>query len=349
MKNSLNRVLTTIGHKEPDKIPLFLLLTMHGAKELHMSIKEYFSKAENVVKGQLLLQEKYNNDCINTTFYGAIDFEAWGGDVRFFEDGPPNSGKPLLKHKEDIKTLNIPIIEESECLNKVVRAIELLKSEVNDEIPIIGLIVSPFSLPIMQMGFKNYIELLYEDRDLFNNLMKINIEFGIEWANTQINAGATAICYFDPMSSPTIIPRELYLETGFKIANDTISKINGPTATHLASGKTLPIIEDIAKTGTVILGVSAMEDLSTVKRACRNKLTILGNLNGIEMCNWTPKQAESIVKETIAQAGQGGGFILSDNHGEIPFQVSEKVLHTIADSLEKWGKYPLDWIGDEGQ
>ena len=201
----------------------------------------------------------------------------------------------------------------------------------------------------MQMGFKNYIELLYEDRDLFNNLMKINTEFGIEWANTQISAGATAICYFDPMSSPTIIPRELYLETGFKIANDTISKINGPTATHLASGKSLPIIEDIAKTGTNILGVSAMEDLSTIKRACKNKLTILGNLNGIEMCNWTPIQTETIIKEVISQAGKGGGFILSDNHGEIPFQVPEKVLTAIVEAREKWGKFPLDWIGDEEQ
>ncbi len=349
MKSSIQRVFTTIGHKEPDKIPLFLLVTMHGAKELHMSIKEYFSKAENVVKGQLLLQQKYNNDCINTVFYGAIDFEAWGGDVRFFEDGPPNSGKPIIKQKKDIKTLKTPIIEETECLNKVVRAIELLKSEVKYEIPIVGFIVSPFSLPIMQMGFKNYIELLYEDRDLFNSLMKMNKEFGIAWANTQIKAGATAICYFDPMSSPTIIPRDLYLETGFKIANELISKINGPTATHLASGRALPIIEDIAKTGTNILGVSAIEDLSTLKRACRNKLTILGNLNGIEMCNWNPKQTEIIVKEVISKAGRGGGFILSDNHGEIPFQVPEKVLHAIAEAIEKWGKYPLDWVGDEEQ
>ena len=345
----MQRVFTTVGHKEPDKIPLFLLVTMHGAKELHMSIKEYFSKAENVVKGQLLLQQKYNNDCINTVFYGAIDFEAWGGDVRFFEDGPPNSGRPIIKQKKDIKTLKTPIIEETECLNKVVRAIELLKSEVKDEIPIVGFIVSPFSLPIMQMGFKNYIELLYEDRDLFNSLMKMNKEFGIAWANTQIKAGATAICYFDPMSSPTIIPRDLYLETGFKIANELISKINGPTATHLASGRALPIIEDIAKTGTNILGVSAIEDLSTLKRACKNKLTILGNLNGIEMCNWNPKQTEIIVKEVISKAGQGGGFILSDNHGEIPFQVPEKVLHAISETIEKWGKYPLDWVGDEEQ
>ncbi len=48
---SLQRVLTTLGHQEPDRVPLFLLLTMHGAKELGLSIRDYFAKAENVVGG----------------------------------------------------------------------------------------------------------------------------------------------------------------------------------------------------------------------------------------------------------------------------------------------------------
>ncbi|MCP4182663.1 MAG: methylcobamide--CoM methyltransferase MtbA, partial [Hyphomicrobiales bacterium] len=179
----------------------------------------------------------------------------------------------------------------------------------------IGLVISPFSLPIMQMGFDRYIELIYEQPELFDQLMKINEEFCVEWANAQVEAGATAICYFDPASSTTIIPRDMYLKTGFKIASRTISRIKGPTATHMASGRCLPIVNDIAQTGTAIIGTSILEDLAQMKSVCRGKLTILGNLNGIEMRRWTPKQAEKAVKEAIAKAGTGGGFILSDNHG----------------------------------
>ncbi|MDO9121648.1 MAG: uroporphyrinogen decarboxylase family protein, partial [Anaerolineaceae bacterium] len=60
---SLERVLTTLSFKEPDRVPFFLLLTMHGAKELGLSIQDYFSKSENVVEGQLRLREKYKHDC----------------------------------------------------------------------------------------------------------------------------------------------------------------------------------------------------------------------------------------------------------------------------------------------
>ena len=55
---SMERVLTALSHKEPDRVPLFMLLTMHGAKVLGLNIKDYFSKAKNVIEGQLRLRGK---------------------------------------------------------------------------------------------------------------------------------------------------------------------------------------------------------------------------------------------------------------------------------------------------
>lgn len=119
--------------------------------------------------------------------------------------------------------------------------------------PVIGVVISPFSLPIMQMGFEKYLDMLYEDEDSFHKLMKINEEFTIAWANAQLDAGATAICYFDPASSTTVLPREKYLHTGQQIAKRVLARINGPTATHMASGRCLPIIDDIIDTGTQVI------------------------------------------------------------------------------------------------
>ena len=97
----------------------------------------------------------------------------------------------------------------------------------------------------------------------------------------------------------------------------------------------------MAWTGTLIAGVSVDEDLENVKKVCSGKLSILGNLNGVEMCRWSEEDAEEKVKEAIRKGGPGGGFILSDNHGEIPFQVPGSVLTAISESVYRWGKYPL--------
>lgn len=337
----MERVLTTLSHKEPDRVPLFLLLTMHGAKELGLSIKDYFSKAGYVAEGQIRLQKKYAIDCYYPFFYAPIEVEAFGAEVIYREDGPPNSGLPIIKDLSDIKKLEAPRVSDSKVLHKVLKSIEILKEKSKGNIPIIGVSVSPFSLPVMQLGFEKYLELMHFHEDLFNHLMKINEAFCVDWANAQLAAGATAICYFDPVSSPTLIPKELYSRTGFQVAKRTIAKINGPTATHFASGNCLTLADLLPETGTAVVGVSTHENISELKQAYKNKLTVLGNLNGIEMRRWTKEEATNIVKEVIKKAAPGGGFILSDNHGEIPFQVKDETLLAITEAVKEYGKYPI--------
>lgn len=300
--NSMQRVLTTLSHKEPDRVPFFLLVTMHGARELGLSIQEYFSKGEYVAEGQLRMRAKYRHDCLYNFFYAPVEVEAWGGEVVYYDDGPPNSGQPFISKPEQIRDLEPPKVADSPCLQKVLDATRLMKAEVGDEVPIIGVVMSPLSLPVMQMGFDKYFDLMYEQPDLFQRLMSINEEFIVDWSNAQLAAGATAITYFDPVASVTVIPRDLYLKTGYEVAKRTLARINGPTATHMASGRCLPILDDLAETGTAVVGVSVEEDLAEIKAVCRGKLTILGNLDGISMRRWTPEEAESMVKQALAAA-----------------------------------------------
>jgi uroporphyrinogen decarboxylase len=344
--NSMERVLTTLGHKEPDRVPLFLLANMHGAKELGLSLRDYYASAGNVIDGEMRLLEKFGSDCAYPFFYASLEIEAWGGDTIFSADGPPLCGPPVIRRPEEIDSLRAPEVESSPALRRVLDTIAGLKQRLESRVPIIAVAISPFSLPVMQMGFDRYIELMHEQPDRFLKLMQANEEFTVNWANAQLAAGATAICYFDPVSSTTNIPRDLYLATGQQVAKRALARIKGPTATHMASGRCLPILGDIADTGTAVVGISILEDLARLKAAAAGRVSLLGNLNGIEMRRWTPADAELAVKRAIAAAGPGGGFILSDNHGEIPFQVPDETLLAIREAVDRWGRYPLDWVQD---
>lgn len=341
---SMQRVLTALGQKEPDRVPFFLLVTMHGARELGVSIAEYFAQPELVAEGQIRMRARYRHDCLYAFHYAPIEIEAWGGEVIIVDDGPVNSGEPFIRNPDDIMQLQPPDIRDCPCLQRVLRTTELLKARVGTDAPIIGVVMSPFSGPVMQMGFAPYLDVMHERRELFDRLMQVNGKFCVAWANAQLEAGATAICYFDPVSSSTIVPRETYLATGREVARRTIAQIKGPTATHFASGRCMPIVADVVQTGTAMVGVSAEEDLAGLKKACDGRLTVLGNLNGIEMRHWSPERVVGVVKNAIAAAGTGGGFVLSDNHGEIPWQVPEAVLSGISEAVHEWGRYPLDWL-----
>jgi uroporphyrinogen decarboxylase len=337
----MQRVLTALGHQEPDRVPFFLLLTMHGAKELGLSIRDYFSRGEYVADGQLRLQARYRHDCLYGFFHAPLEIKAWGGEVVFHDDGPPNSGHPPIRDVETITRLAAPVVADSSCLQPVLDALRLMKERVGDTIPIIGVVMSPFSLPVMQLGFDTYLELLYERPDLFRTLMRVNTEFCVSWANAQLEAGATAICYFDPLASPSLVTREIYETTGYVVARETLARIKGPTATHMASGRCLGIADLLPATGTAAVGVCADEELRALKEAFRGKIALIGNLNGIAMRTWTAEEAGRMVRETIQNAAPGGGFILSDHHGEIPFQVTDEVLMAVSEAVHTYGRYPI--------
>jgi uroporphyrinogen decarboxylase len=338
---SLNRVLTSLSHKEPDKVPLMLLFSHYGAKELGTSIEDYFSNPDNIVEAQLKLHKKFRTDCLYGFYYASVEMEAFGGGTVFFPDGPPNSKHPVIDNINEIEKLSAPKVAEKTCLGKVLDSITKMKNEVNDKVPIIGVVMSPFSIPVMQLGFEKYLDLMYFHQELFEKLMQINEQFCVEWANAQLDAGATAICYFDPVSSTTNIPPDLYRKTGFEIAKRTLKQINGPTATHFASGRCLPIMDDVIETGTAIAGVSSLEDIGKLKCASSGKISLLGNLNGVEMCRWTKEEATHVVSDLIKNAGKSGGLLISDNHGEIPYLVKEETLFAISDAVEKFGYYPI--------
>jgi len=340
--SSLERTLTAMDHREPDRVPLFLPLSLHGARELGMPLREYFSRADHVIRGQEVLTRRYPaNDSLCPFFYGAIDYEAFGGEVLYFDDGPPNSGRPVIRTPGEIDALEPPEVGETACLEKVIDTTRTLHERYGDRKVIPGVVISPFSLPVMQMGFEAYLDLISTDRERFWTLMETNIRFAVEWANAQLEAGATAMVYFDPLSSPTMLTPEEIRGTGLRIARRVIREIRGTVAIHFASGRCLPVADDLPATGAVGVGVSALEDLARLKEAFRGKMTVIGNLDGISMAGWTPARAEEVVRWAIAAAGEGGGYILSDNHGEIPWQVTDQVLHAICDTVETWGRYPL--------
>jgi uroporphyrinogen decarboxylase len=338
---SIERVFTALGHQEPDRVPVFLLVTMHGAKELGLDLRSYFSSADHVVEGQLRLRRKFGHDCLLPFFYGAVEYEAFGGQAVFSDDGPPNAGAPVIESRDDIFSLEVPDIARDPRLQQGLEATRRLVEAAKGEVPVVGTIIAPFSLPVMLMGFERYLDLLHEDLEAFERLMAVTTRFSVEWANAQLAAGATAIGCADPLAATDILETALWERTGRQVIHDAIRQIQGGVALSLASGRALGRIDAYHATGAAALGVSNQEDLAELKRRCAGRLPILGNLNGVAMIDWTPERAEREVRACIQAAAPGGGFVLADTHGEIPYHVSDEVLTAIVQSAHRHGRYPI--------
>ena len=48
----MQRVLTALAHREGDRVPFVHCLSFYGARELGLSIQEYFESAENAAEAR---------------------------------------------------------------------------------------------------------------------------------------------------------------------------------------------------------------------------------------------------------------------------------------------------------
>ncbi|MBN2529909.1 MAG: hypothetical protein JXR76_26200 [Deltaproteobacteria bacterium] len=93
----------------PSRVPAIINLIDQGATELGLSSEEYYSRAENVVEGQLRLHRKYGHDVVWGAHYIARIAEMLGARKTLFPTvGPPNVGDLVIKQWDDIERLEIP-------------------------------------------------------------------------------------------------------------------------------------------------------------------------------------------------------------------------------------------------
>ncbi len=175
----------------------------------------------------------------------------------------------------------------------------------------------------------------------FERLMEVNIVHCLQWARAQVRAGATALAYADPVASTDVVPLETARQKALAVARRVLPDLGVPFIFGLASGRSLPLIDDLVELGAAAVGVSAQENLGEAIARCRGRIGVVGNLNALAMCGWTAADAESATINALWAAGTEGGWVLADNHGEIPFPVPDDVLSTIAETVKSCGRATL--------
>ncbi|MHA1930305.1 MAG: uroporphyrinogen decarboxylase family protein [Candidatus Thorarchaeota archaeon] len=335
----IERVSTTLQLKEPDKVPVFLFFTIQGAGIKGMSIQEYYNTPEAVADAQIHLQNEYQHDCLYSFYYAGKEYEAFGGESRIQTHGPPESGKPVFTAAEDILSLELPSPSCKE-LEPIIHTQKLLFEKKGDELPIINAVIAPLSLPVMLLGFEKWIDTIVSDRELAKDVVEHLSEFTIGLSNYMFENGATALAYFNPLAAPHMMFQKDYEFISFPTCKKYFKSIKGAAVYAFAGGKCTDllnlVVDDIGVPGVVI---SSSDDLGEVKKQVGSKTNLLGNLDNISMTHWTKEKTESEIIRCTKEAAAGGGYIITDHHGELPLGVDSKTLHGIIAARDRWGTY----------
>lgn len=247
-----------------------------------------------------------------------IPLEPMGVEFEFAKGEGPVFHHPLRERKEVEK---LRIIEPQEDLSFLMKAIRIVKRELEGKIPLIGFCGAPFTLAsyIIEGGHsKNYVltkGLMYQDRPTWDALMKKISEVLIRYLNAQIRSGVQALQVFDSWVG-CLGPRdyeEYVLPYSRKVIDGVGKKV--PLIHFATSSSTL--LELMKQAGGDVIGLDWRVDIDEAWMRIGYDVAIQGNLDPVVLLG-PVDLIEKEVKRILRVVGGRPGHIFNLGHGILP-------------------------------
>ncbi len=335
----LNILNAAIQGLPAPRVPFFCNLIDQGARELNLSLQEYFSKGEYVAEAQLKMQARYGHDNVWCLSYVGKEAELLGcSEVLFAEDGPPNVADFVIKTLEDIPSFHAPDdLRDHPAWRPVEDCLAILRREVGETHPICAYVTASTTLPVLLMGMERWMELvLFGPFDLRDRLVSECNRFVAQEIRALRQAGANVIVYSAPFGSPYFLPKKMILDWSMpwmqKDLNGQVDDIVYYCGTATLNG----VIDEVMQQLEVhCFYASPLEDVAETKRKVGDQGLSCGIIDDIKLIHWNEKQIRDDVQRIMAAGKPGGHFLFGT--GLMPLKIPESNIRILADAVTEYG------------
>ncbi len=322
--------------REPTEYtPIWLMRQAGRYLKDYRALRKKYSFLEMCKNPELVAQvtlqpiEKFKLDAAIIFSDILISLEPMGVEFQFAKGEGPVFHHPL-REKRDVEKLRI--FEPEEEIPYLVKAIQIVRKELEGKIPLIGFCGAPFTLAsyVIEGGHsKNYIltkGMMYQDRGTWNTLMEKISQVLIRYLNAQIRSGVQAVQLFDSWVgclSPTDY-KEYVLPYSKRIIEGVAS---GVPLIHFATSSST-LLEMMKRAGGDVIGVDWRVNLAEAWACLGYDIAIQGNLDPVILLSG-PDLIEKEVKRILEEAGGRPGHIFNLGHGILPNTPAENVAFLV--------------------
>lgn len=342
MTTSMERLVAAANGKIIDRIPVFCNLLDQGARELGMSIEEYFSDGEHVAEAQLKMLKKFGHDNVWSLFYVGKEAELFGcKKIRYANDGPPNVEDFVIKTYDDIEKLQVPDdISTHPAFEQSARCLEIMRREVGGTVPICAYLTASMSLPAILMSMEKWMELLMlGPTDVRDLLLEKCSDFFRKEIEAYRKAGANVLVYADPYGSTDIIPMRLFQQLSLKWMKRDLEPGGVDGVVYYVGGARLNSVIDqvINEVGIQVFYPGPLDDIGESMRLINNRAVCAGVINDIRLIDWTPAEIRAEVKR-IVHGGLRKGRKFFFGTVVMPYGIPEVNIKTMIDAAHEYGR-----------
>jgi len=329
--------------KQPTEFtPIWLMRQAGRYMKEYRTLRKKYSFLEMCknpeIAAQVTLQpiEKFKLDAAIIFSDILIPLEPMGVEFEFAKGEGPVFHHPVREMK-DIEKLRV--IEPEEEVPFLIKAIRMVRKELEGKIPLIGFSGAPFTLAsyIIEGGHsKNYVltkGMMYQNRPAWDALMDKISDVLIQYLNAQIRAGVQAVQLFDSWVgclSPT--DYEEYVLPYSKRVIDGVDK--SVSLIHFATSNST-LLELMKRAGGDVIGLDWRVDIGEAWARLGYEVAIQGNLDPVILFG-SVDLIKKEVKRILDRVGGRPGHIFNLGHGILPTTPVENVA-ALVEAVHEFG------------
>jgi len=269
-----------------------------------------------------------------------LPLDAMGVGIDFPKTGGIAIHNPV-KNNSDIEALRV--LEPEEDLDYVLKSLRLVRSEIDDVVPLIGFAGAPFTLASYAIeggSSSNYLaakNFMYRNPDGWNRLMRKLSNTIISFLKSQVQAGAQVVQIFDSWIG-CLSPSD-YREYVFPFMQDIFLALKEEDipSIHFGTG-TAGLLPLMAEAGGDIVGVDWRIPLDRAWDSIGTEAGVQGNLDPVALM--APVDFMKRKAAEVMDAANGRpGHIFNLGHGILP-KTPEDSVKALVEYVHQYSAKP---------
>lgn len=331
------RCMNAIAGNPVDRVPVFPLLMFFAQKRYGISYREFATNGRLLAEAQLNMAAAYPLDAVTAcsdAFRVSADL---GADMAYPEDKPPFARHPLIERSADLDRLSKPDpLQSGSRMADRAAAVESLVESAGTDRLVVGWVDMPFAEACSLCGVTQFMLMIVDDPGLAHRILDFLTDIVIEFARSQVSAGAPMLGAGDAAAS-MISPsqyREFALPYERRVV-DAVHCADGLVKLHIC-GNTTHLLRDMVRCGADLFNV---DHLVRFEDACgaygEASKAFKGNLDPVaDLLQATPEHCQARCRDVLEKA-VGMRFMLSAGC-EIPAATRDDVFRAFCEAPQQF-------------
>lgn len=280
--NARERVMCVLNHHKPDRMPCFganSTVTYAQMEKAQAFWPAGHENGEIMAKQAMAAHTVLGFDAVRVPFSQTFEAEALGCKIKPGRAVDGSEGIPGIDHPPPY-TLDDSIEFPDDFLSRgkipeLLKAVRILKDELDGEVPVIGGIIGPFTIAAALVDMVTLLKASLKTPEKMVPFLEVAEKAGTELAGALIEAGADIICCEDMTASPMLVSPHTYRDHELEYQRKQFEAISVPGILHIC-GNVDKIVEWMGQTGADILSLEPKASGKLAREKCGPGIVLMG-------------------------------------------------------------------------